>query len=231
MVYTHSLLALTTPLFLNLLEMSRLCACLAPAHMNDGVVTSLYGDDLVFSVDGVLAAEEASRLVAYAEATGFVTQFHEADDTITFRHNDRLAIADEAFAAALWERLCHHMPPVHGMEPVGCSSNVRLYKYSEGMRFGRHVDGSHADSGGSLSQYTVLIYLNDASHSSLRGGATAFYAGQYSDADVEKSQVLCFEPRRGTALLHGHGERCLLHEGCEVTSGTKYLLRTDVMYA
>ena len=89
------------------------------------------------------------------------------------------------------------MPPVHGMEPVGCSSNVRLYKYSEGMRFGRHVDGSHADSGGSLSQYTVLIYLNDASHSSLRGGATAFYAGQYSDADVEKSQVLCFEPRRG----------------------------------
>ena len=65
----------------------------------------------------------------------------------------------------------------------------------------------------------------------LRGGATAFYAGQYGDPDVEESQVLRFEPRRGTALLHGHGERCLLHEGCEVTGGIKYLLRTDVMYA
>ena len=36
---------------------------------------------------------------------------------------------------------------------------------------------------------------------------------------------------QGAALLHGHGERCLLHEGCEVTSGVKYLLRTDVLFA
>ena len=210
---------------------SPLCECLARAPVNDGNLTSLYGGDLIFSIDGVLGAEEASRLVAFGESAGFVTQLHEADEVVTYRHNDRLAIVDESFAAALWTRLCRHMPRVLGMEPVGCSSNIRLYKYSKGMRFGRHVDGSHADSRGNLSQYTVLIYLNDSSHCALRGGATAFYAGQYSDADVEKSQVLCFEPRRGTALLHGHGERCLLHEGCEVTNGIKYVLRTDIMYA
>jgi len=214
---------------------SPLCACLSSTHQDPGgALTSLHGGDLIFSVDGVVSAEEAARLVAFGEASGFATQFHEADDEVTFRHNDRLAIADEAFAAALWERLRRHLPRVRGAEPVGCSSNIRLYKYTEGMRFGRHVDGSHVDpvSGGNRSsEYTVLIYLNDAAGSELRGGATAFYAGEYHDPDVEESLVLSFEPRRGAALLHGHGERCLLHEGCEVTRGVKYLLRTDVLFA
>jgi hypothetical protein len=213
---------------------SRLCACLSSTHQDPGgALTSLHGGDLIFSVDGVVSAEEAARLVAFGEASGFATQFHEADDEVTFRHNDRLAIADEGFALALWERLRRHVPLVRGAEPVGCSSNIRLYKYTEGMRFGRHVDGSHADpASGNRSEYTVLIYLNDAAGSEqLCGGATNFYAGEYHDPDVEESLVLSFEPRRGAALLHGHGERCLLHEGCEVTSGVKYLLRTDVLFA
>ena len=31
-------------------------------------------------------------------------------------------------------------------------------------------------------------------------------------------------------LLHGHGARCLTHEASVVTEGTKYVLRTDVLY-
>ena len=90
---------------------SPLCACLSSTHQDPGgALTSLHGGDLIFSVDGVVSAEEAARLVAFGEASGFATQFHEADDEVTFRHNDRLAIADEAFAAALWERLRRHLP-------------------------------------------------------------------------------------------------------------------------
>lgn len=40
-----------------------------------------------------------------------------------------------------------------------------------------------------------------------------------------------FSPVQGACLVHGHGRQCLLHEGAAVTSGVKYLLRTDVMYA
>lgn len=40
-----------------------------------------------------------------------------------------------------------------------------------------------------------------------------------------------FSPKQGACLVHGHGRQCLLHEGAAVTSGVKYLLRTDVMYA
>lgn len=158
------------------------------------------------------------------------------------------------------------------------------FRYQPGMRFGRHIDGSSTvrakdgRRGFDMTEYTVLIYLNDRHsepvctsiskstrqigrtdmdpdtnpgprmHSTdtgaegiiesetdqivapLRGGSTAFYTGRYDDEQIEKTIVLDFEPEQGTALLHGHGERCLLHEGKEVSSGVKYLLRTDVIY-
>ena len=38
-------------------------------------------------------------------------------------------------------------------------------------------------------------------------------------------------PVTGMALLHRHGDDCLLHEGRPVKSGIKYLLRSDVVFA
>lgn len=57
----------------------------------------------------------------------------------------------------------------------------------------------------------------------LAGGETVFYDG--------RTPVLVYVPRQGAALLHGHGVRCLTHEGAVVAQGVKYLLRSDVMYA
>lgn len=37
-------------------------------------------------------------------------------------------------------------------------------------------------------------------------------------------------PKTGMALLHKHGNNCLLHEGKAVKSGVKYLLRSDVVF-
>lgn len=38
-------------------------------------------------------------------------------------------------------------------------------------------------------------------------------------------------PKAGRALLHRHGDCCLEHEATPVTSGLKYILRTDVCFA
>lgn len=37
-------------------------------------------------------------------------------------------------------------------------------------------------------------------------------------------------PKVGLALLHKHGDDCLLHEGRIVKSGRKYVLRSDVVF-
>ena len=43
--------------------------------------------------------------------------------------------------------------------------------------------------------------------------------------------VASVSPGAGLALLHKHGDDCLLHEGRPVTTGVKYVLRSDVIFA
>jgi prolyl 4-hydroxylase len=57
-----------------------------------------------------------------------------------------------------------------------------------------------------------MVYLNEE----FTGGATAFH-----DFHLEVA------PRTGMALIFQH---LVLHEGCELIDGTKYVLRSDVMY-
>ena len=117
--------------------------------------------------------------------------------------------------------------------PIGCATNLRLYRYrAPEQRFGKHVDGSHeCEATGGSTEYTLLLYLNGGEEEgadeeeALRGGETVFYTGK-NDQDVCGT----FIPRRGWALFHRHGERCLTHEGRAPTTGVKYLLRTDVVF-
>jgi 2OG-Fe(II) oxygenase superfamily len=102
--------------------------------------------------------------------------------------------------------------------PYGCNQNLRLYKYTKGHSFGKHVDESVVLPDGSRTRLTALIYL-----SSCEGGATRFY-------EPRGSGVISYQPTVGSLLLHLHGDDCLEHEGDVVTGGTKYVLRTDVAY-
>jgi hypothetical protein len=104
-------------------------------------------------------------------------------------------------------------------QPVGFNPNLRLYKYTKGHAFGKHVDGSHRVDGVGRTEITVLIYL-----SSCKGGATRFYTSR-------KNKSIAFDPEPGTMLLHVHGDHCLEHEAEQVLDGTKYVLRTDVVFA
>jgi hypothetical protein len=65
------------------------------------------------------------------------------------------------------------------------------------------------------------LYLNDA-EGQLKGGATTFHS--WSD----EQQRIDVVPKCGRVLLFQH--RDLLHSGDDVESGTKYTMRTDIMY-
>lgn len=85
---------------------------------------------------------------------------------------------------------------------------------------------------GEETEFTLLIYLNgseseaelaDLGQEALQGGETIFWK-------TKTKQLVAVAPKRGMALLHAHGRRCLMHEGAEVLKGQKYMLRSDVMY-
>jgi hypothetical protein len=78
------------------------------------------------------------------------------------------------------------------------------------------------------SYFTLHLYLNDPAgkdgQEPLVGGATTFMSlGNIS------AQTMDIVPKAGRILLFQH--RGLIHAGADVVRGTKYTLRTDIMYA
>lgn len=136
------------------------------------------------------------------------------------RVHGQLSVESPDVAEAIFRRLRPLLPDaLYGKKPAGCNSDIRLYRYTEGQRFGRHVDGAKITPKG-RTEFTVLMYLCECD-----GGATQFFR------DHDGPTVLYeFQPAQGAVLLHAHGQRCLTHAGAPVRGGTKYLLRTDVVY-
>lgn len=128
------------------------------------------------------------------------------------RNNDRFMFKDELLAAALWKRALPFLVAEKGMyKTIGFNELMRVYKYKEGQRFKMHRDGIYERNELECSFYSFLIYLND----DFEGGITSFKTGEE------------VKPKKGTALVFYHK---ILHEGKEIVNGTKYVLRTDVMY-
>ncbi len=129
------------------------------------------------------------------------------------RNNTRVISDDAALAATLFGRVQATIPGrVSSMDVVGANERLRYYRYERGQRFAPHHDGSFVRNIKERSLLTLIVYLND----DFEGGCTSFL-----DLRVD------VKPKRGMALLFQHD---LLHEGAEVTSGVKYVVRTDVMF-
>ncbi|KLJ07809.1 hypothetical protein EMPG_16719 [Blastomyces silverae] len=87
--------------------------------------------------------------------------------------------------------------------------------------------------------WTLLIYLTTCT-----GGETVFYPDDGGDDEQQappkskskskaksspQPQPIIVGLETGMALLHRHGERCLLHEGREVVGGEKWVIRSDLV--
>ena len=173
-----------------------------------------YSDD-VFTVTDFLTPVECDDYVALAEQTGFAA----APINGTFgpvlrpdvRNNTRVMIDDVARAAELWNRAADWVPGQLGLwRAVGINERMRFYRYRVGEQFDWHRDGYFERTNGQRSRLTFMVYLNDG----FAGGETS-------------SGFARVVPTKGTALFFIHE---LTHKGEPVVEGTKYVLRTDVMY-
>ncbi|KAF1355942.1 oxidoreductase domain-containing protein [Lizonia empirigonia] len=212
-----------------------------------------YDDLWAVVLDGVLSEEECDTLIAAAESTtdgkweralanigGGMQAMYE--DT---RKCGRIIWDDRDVMAKLWSRIEGAVPEIHelknrpnvtGNGPVKRKETWRLSRLNERMRFLKYVGGeyfkAHCDGtyetpdGKERSYFTLHLYLNDADDSRgqepLEGGATTFHS-----YDMQKRVDVV--PKYGRVLLFQH--RFLLHSGDDVISGTKYTMRTDIMFA
>ena len=129
----------------------------------------------------------------------------------------------------------------------------RFFRYGQGCVYRPHIDGSwpasrvHPTTGHYecydhleeedddddddkakstvKSYHTFLIYLND----NFEGGQTRFYFPSKDGTSSLAAQGI--SPKCGSVLVFSQGNTAsLLHEGSAVTVGTKYVVRTDVLY-
>lgn len=174
--------------------------------------------DGIFVVRNVFSAAECQRFIALSESQGYdaatINGFGGAVHCPEIRNNDRVILDDEALAEELWEGCKYFLPRVlNGRRALGLNERLRFYRYEKGQKFAPHVDGYYHRPNGEQSLLTWMIYLNE----DFKGGATKFYG-----AGVR------VKPETGMMLVFRHA---LLHEGAEIRSGRKYVLRSDIMFS
>ncbi len=177
---------------------------------------------LQWSVDGALDVQTCAAYVARfpregAEVGTVIGREGEIVD-LQVRNNTRVMWDDEAEAQRLFERVAPHVPPVLRMggverRVVGANPRLRVYRYQPGQKHGAHWDTEVELPDGRRSLLTLVFYLNDG----FEGGCTEF---------PELGATV--QPQAGRALLF---QQRVVHVAGEVTRGTKYVLRTDLMYS
>jgi prolyl 4-hydroxylase len=165
---------------------------------------------MLWRVDDVYTPSECARIIALIEAWSPTL----ATNNPLYRDQDRVIRDDPDFSADLFRRLESHLPAAMGaLRLRGLNERLRFYRYRTGQRFEPHMDHWYRPNDHQITLHTVLVYFND----DFTGGETAF-----------REQVdEIVSPRTGSVAVFQHKLR---HEGCPVLSGTKYAMRSDVIY-
>ncbi|KAF9614789.1 hypothetical protein IFM89_020643 [Coptis chinensis] len=178
-------------------------------------------DAHLFTVPNFFTSAESRAFVEVAESIGFTHQGSLGPlKGEAYRDNDRIAVNDPVLAETIWESGLKKLfadITIRNKVAVGLNPNIRFYRYKVGQRFGRHIDESVDLGDGCRTHYTLLIYLSGGAKESgktLVGGETVFYGSR-------RGVVAEVAPIEGMALLHIHGEKCMLHEARNVTKGVK----------
>jgi WD40 repeat protein/predicted 2-oxoglutarate/Fe(II)-dependent dioxygenase YbiX len=183
-------------------------------------------------VDNFLSGAECRAYIAQAESIGFRSA--SPDYPPSYRNNDRLVLDDAALAGKLFDRLQSIAPGPDSFPVDGHAQNWRLdsvnarlrfCRYTQGQRFNIHQDGVHHRSPDLRSMLTFMIYLNDGSDFS--GGDTLFFASGPLTRPDANPVVARVRPKMGSLILFDHG---IWHAGETVTAGTKYIMRSDVLF-
>ena len=172
--------------------------------------------EIIWSITDFLSTKECDDYIVFTEMAGYeeaTVGLNSGPKMIkSVRNNSRLRHDDPQLANKLWKKLADFCPEeIDGWRKEGLSEHFRFYKYDPSQRFKRHIDGRLKVNPDLESRITFMVYLND----DFEGGETSFDA-------------CTIKPKQGAALCFIHEQK---HESLPILEGTKYVLRSDVLYA
>lgn len=217
----------------------------APKSVERQNITSVPG---AFQLHNVLSKAECQALIETSEALGY-TEDAAVSLPRAIRHNHNLTwVADDSTTDLIWQRCAHlftdEQQHFMGKKPLGINGRFRFYRYQQGDFFSIHTDGSWPDSriiDGEVianaredrwSMYTFLILLNDE----YEGGHTQFLVNRENPELPARGRATAntvnVRTPAGSVLCFPHGTHPLhcLHGSENIISGSKYIIRTDVLF-
>jgi hypothetical protein len=209
-----------------------------PANVDRAEVKSAPG---AFQLLNVLSSSECQQIIELSESLGYLP-----DAAVSLprsvRHNYSLTwVADDLTTDIIWQRcqpLMNHDLEIFGYKrALGLNGRFRFYRYQAGDYFSPHTDGSWPGSkvidrqlvtnafSDRWSQLTFLLFLSD----NYEGGRTQFYLRTGSD---DETSVVNVRTPVGGVLCFPHGMHPLhcLHGSEAIVSGSKYIIRSDVLF-
>jgi hypothetical protein len=228
-------------------------SCMLYNNSNDSNDTQVVKTEIPFVkggfvLSGVLSPAECRLLRDAAETLGFRPDHPLAAEKPTGIDSCEWFV-DDSILAPMYGRVRAFLPPppltsstaAASMVCTGLNARWRFFRYAETAVYRPHIDGSwpesrldketgayvsctdtHTDA--ARSYYTFLIYLND----DFEGGETVFYYGANGQNGMAARGVT---PKQGSVVCFPQGNSAsLIHEGSAVRKGTKYVVRTDVLY-
>ncbi|KAI1620366.1 hypothetical protein EDD37DRAFT_613114 [Exophiala viscosa] len=198
------------------------------------IETVLPGQILI--VRNIFTSTLCRNLVSFLSSLPLTTTPGKPKRGEAVRVNDRFQVDDPVFARTLWENTglesllntAEVEETAFDGKILGLNPNIRIYRYRPGQFFDKHYDENNKlqfgdDKIPAKTTWTLLIYLTTC-----EGGETAFYPEALKKGEqTPEPTVVGLEA--GMALLHKHGEDCLFHEGKDVKSGEKWVLRSDLV--
>ncbi|KAL2145558.1 hypothetical protein VTI28DRAFT_6796 [Corynascus sepedonium] len=175
------------------------------------------GDRIVWDHQEVVNRIWARCLSAAEEAGG--------DDGDAVRERfDKIGVGEEEIVGGMWEGWA-----AGRWEFLRVNDRMRFLRYGKGGFFKPHCDAPFVDtrdpSRNIQTMFTIHLYLNDSKAevegAELVGGATTFFSR-------DRRRRIDVNPKAGRVLIFQH--KGLIHSGDDVLRGTKYTMRTDIIY-
>ena len=180
-------------------------------------------EKILMYIKGVFSEKECNKIIDKTNEMGYkkaslytdekgIEHFYEE-----FRKNDRCIIDDTRFVKKLEERIFEHIPKVYyGKKYHSINPRCRIQKYENTGYFSRHSDTCYKTYS-NISMITILIYLN----ANYEGAYTTFFS------NPKDFSGMMLKPEIGLVCLM---DQDISHEVPFLLSGTKYVIRTELMY-
>lgn len=202
---------------------------------------------LAIQYPNLLSSDECQELIALASPTlDYIRHaVHIAPDgtqlTVELQNPNRHKLSvfyHEKWVELLWNRL---KPKLFSQEllapflrredvslPTGLNPRLRVLKYDaiDKDEFIPHFDAT-TRVGGKISLLTVLLYLNSGGGQDFQGGETCYLTNDVSLGQSVHENKTVVIPQVGSVVIFEHD---LYHAGNPLEWGTKYVLRTDVLF-